>query len=101
LAANILGLFSLKLVSACCRVEGGSRIVVKASSIQAGVQCPRGTMGTSTSSHMMAGVSSLNFRSSPNLRIKWHPRIMSGDVGESEPDSERNTGCSNFLFGAN
>jgi hypothetical protein len=26
---------------------------------------------------------------------------MSGDVGESEPDSERNTGCSIFLFRAN
>jgi hypothetical protein len=58
-------------------------------------------MGTFTSSHMMAGVLSLNFRSSPNLRIKLRPRIMSGDVGESEPDSERNTGCSIFLFGAN
>ncbi len=50
---------------------------------------------------MMAGVSSLNFRSSPSLQIKSRPRIMSGDVGESEPDSERNTGCSIFLFGAN
>jgi hypothetical protein len=50
---------------------------------------------------MMAGVSSLNFRSSTNLRIKSRPRIMSGDVCESEPDSERNTGCSIFLFGAN
>jgi hypothetical protein len=50
---------------------------------------------------MMAGVLSLNFRSSPNLWIKSCPRIMSGDVGESEPDSERNTGCLIFLFGAN
>jgi hypothetical protein len=38
LVANILGLFSLKLFSACHRVEGSSRIVVNASSIQAGVQ---------------------------------------------------------------
>jgi hypothetical protein len=53
------------------------------------------------SSQMMAGVSSLNFRSSPNLRIKSHPRIMSGHAGESEPDLERNTGCSIFLFGVN
>ena len=43
---------------------------------------------------VMAGVSLLNFKSSPNLRIKSPPRIMSKDVGESEPDSERNTGCS-------
>jgi hypothetical protein len=49
----------------------------------------------------MAGVSSLNFRSSPSLRIKSRPRIMSGDVGESEPESERNTWCLIFLFGAN
>jgi hypothetical protein len=33
LASNILGLFSSKLVSACHRVEGSSRIVVKALSI--------------------------------------------------------------------
>jgi hypothetical protein len=26
---------------------------------------------------------------------------MSGDVAESEPESERNTGCSIFLFGTN
>jgi hypothetical protein len=58
-------------------------------------------MGTSTSSHMMAGVLSLNVSSNPNLWIKLHPRIMSGDTGKSEPDSERNTGCSIFLFGAN
>jgi hypothetical protein len=43
---------------------------------------------------MMAGVSLLNFKSSPNLPIKSPPRIMSEDVGESEPDLERNTGCS-------
>jgi hypothetical protein len=56
---------------------------------------------------MMAGVLSLNFRSSPNLQIKSHPRIMSRYVGESEPDSERNTKilsqserkCCNFTFG--
>jgi hypothetical protein len=29
-------------------------------------------------------MSSLNFRSSPNLQIKSCPRIMSGDVGESD-----------------
>jgi hypothetical protein len=47
------------------------------------------------------GLSSLNLRSSPNLQIKLHPRIMSGDVGESEPELERTTWCSIFLFGAN
>jgi hypothetical protein len=53
------------------------------------------------SSQMMAGVLSLNFRSSPILQIKLHPRIMSGDVGDSQPDSEKNTGCSIFLFRTN
>jgi hypothetical protein len=43
----------------------------------------------------------LGLFSPPFLQIKLHPIIMSGDVGESEPDSERNTGCSIFLFGAN
>jgi hypothetical protein len=65
---------------------------------RAGVQCPRRTIVMSTSAQITMGVSSLNLTLSPNLQIKSRPRIMSGDVGESELELERNTRCSIFLF---